>query len=197
MQNDAPNQEVDQSINALRYEERDADDVPTGRSATFAGVEFEPLGYADLVGQKLDGRVAIPLRWTDAYVLESTIPEITLEGVASGNSLLESNCSTRTVGLVKGGWLPSGLALRAGMVVLPDRCTITELAGRFHNGAKAAARGRDFLDFFEGKPVRINPVFYASEGYQRKQPSPEHVEEQTTPPKTPITRWLTCARWRY
>ncbi|MCF1444772.1 hypothetical protein ACI2VK_24710 [Ralstonia nicotianae] len=178
MQNDAPNQESDQSISILRYEEQGADGVPTGRSATFAGVEFQPLGYADLLGQKLVGRVLIPLRWTGAHVLESTIPEITVEGVASGNSLLESNYSTKTIGLVNGGWLPSGLALRGGMVVFPDRCTITELAGRFHGGVKSDERGDDFLDIFGSKPIRINPAFYALEGNRRKQPSPEDVEEQ-------------------
>lgn len=178
MQNDEQNQEADQSISVLRYEEQDAGGVPTGRSATFAGVEFEPLGYADLLNKKLEGRVSIPLRWTDARVLESTMPEITVDEVASGNSLLESNFSTKSIGLVRGGWLPSGLALRAGMVVFPDRCTITELAGRFFGGVKSDQRGDDFLDIFEGKPIRINPAFYALEGNRRKQPSPEHVEEQ-------------------
>lgn len=62
--------------------------------------------------------------------------------------------------------------------MFPDRCTITELAGRFHGGVKSDERGDDFLDIFGSKPIRINPAFYALEGNRRKQPSPEDVEEQ-------------------
>ena len=90
---------------------------PTGRSASFLGVEFQALQYSDLIHQKLE-KVAIPLRWNDARVLESTISEITIEKFASGNAVLESTYSSRTIGLVKGGWLPSGLALQEGMVVM-------------------------------------------------------------------------------
>lgn len=150
---------------------------PTGRSASFLGVEFQALQYSDLIHQKLE-KVAIPLRWNDVRVLESTIPEITIEKFASGNAVLESTYSSRTIGLVKGGWLPSGLALQEGMVVMPDRCTITELIGRFLDGKKTESANDDFLDFFADQHIRINPLLFALEGNLRKNPPPDVVEQQ-------------------
>lgn len=150
---------------------------PTGREASFLGVKFQALQYSDLIHQKLE-KVAIPLRWNDARVLESTIPEITVEKFASGNAVLESAYSSRTIGLVKGGWLPSGLALQEGMVVMLDRCTITELIGRFLAGKKTESANDDFLDFFADQHIRINPLLFALEGNQRKNPTPDVVEQQ-------------------
>jgi hypothetical protein len=150
---------------------------PTGRSASFLGVEFQALQYSDLIHQKLE-KVAIPLRWNGARVLESTFPEITVEKVASGNAVLESTYSSRTIGLVRGGWLPSGLALQEGMVVMPDRCTITELIGRFFDGKKTESANDDFLDFFADQHIRINPLLFALEGNRRKNPTPDVVEQQ-------------------
>lgn len=150
---------------------------PTGRSASFLGVEFQALQYSDLIHQKLE-KVAIPLRWNDVRVLESTISEIAVEKFASGNAVLESTYSSRTIGLVKGGWLPSGLALQEGMVVMPDRCTITELIGRFLNGKKTESANDDFLDFFADQHIRVNPLLFALEGNLRKNPTPDVVEQQ-------------------
>lgn len=178
MPNETPNKKTEQLSGVLRYEEQDGTGVPTGRSAAFVGVEFQPLGYADLINKKLGDKVVIPLSWTDARVLESTIPELKVDAVASGNCQLESDYSTKTIGLVKGGWLPSRLALRDNMVALLDRCTITELAGRFRGGVKARDGDKDFLDFFADERVRINPLLCVLEGSRRERPSPEHVEEQ-------------------
>jgi len=162
----------------LRYEEvSEVTGKPTGRSASFLGVEFQALQYSDLIHQKLE-KVAIPLRWNDARVLESTIPEITVDQFASGNAVLESTYSSRTIGLVKGGWLPSGLALQNGMIVMPDRCTITELIGRFLDGNKTRSANNDFLDLFADQYIRINPLLFALEGNQRKNPTPDVVEQQ-------------------
>lgn len=151
--------------------------MPTGRSASFLGVELQALQYTDLIHQTLE-KIAIPLRWKNARVLESTIPEITLEEFASGNAVLESVYSSRTIGLVKGGWLPSGLALQEGMIVMPDRCTITELFGRFLDGKKTEGANDDFLDFFGDQHIRINPLLFVLEGNERKNPSPTVVEQQ-------------------
>lgn len=162
----------------LKYIEVDPAGAPTGRSATFVGVEFQPLRYADLLDKRLGDKVVIPLIWKDARVLESTIPEITVDEIASGNSVLESVYSTRAIGLVRGGWLPSWLAHRDNMVVLLDRCTVSELVSRFRGGEKTKDDDHDFLDFFQGERVRINPLLYALEGNRRESPSPEFVEEQ-------------------
>lgn len=150
---------------------------PTGRSASFLGVEFQALQYSDLIDQKLD-KVVIPLRWKNARVLESTIPEITVDTFAGGSTVLESNYSSKTIGLVKGGWLPSGLALQDDMIVMPDRCTISELFGRFRDGKKTDGANDDFLDLFAGQRVRINPLLFALEGNLKKNPTPEAVEQQ-------------------
>lgn len=151
--------------------------TPTGRSASFLGVEFQALQYSDLIHQTLE-KIAIPLCWKDSRVLESTIPEIIVEKFASGNIVLESTYSSRTIGLVKEGWLPAGLALQEEMVVMPDRCTITELIGRFLDGKKTESANNDFLDFFADKHIRINPLLFVLEGNQRKTPTPEVVEQQ-------------------
>lgn len=162
----------------LAYEEMDESGLPTGRRAAFAGVEFTPLHYADLIDKKLTDKVVVPLNWTRAKVIESNIPEIQLDGVASGNTTIESFYTSKAIGLVKGGWLPSGLAVRQDMIVLPDRCTITELKGRFLHGAKRNSDDKDFLDFFEGDGIRINPLLFALEGNLRRNPTPHEIQQQ-------------------
>lgn len=162
----------------LAYEEMDEAGLPTGRRMAFAGVEFTPLQYADLIDKKLTDKVVVPLNWTRAKVIESNIPEIQLDGVASGNASIESFYTSKTIGLVKGGWLPSGLAVRQDMIVLPDRCTITELKGRFLHGVKRKADDKDFLDFFAGDGIRINPLLFALEGNLRRNPTPYEIQQQ-------------------
>ncbi len=120
----------------LRFEEYDSAGAPTGRGATFVGVEFHGLKYADLIDHKLNTPINIPLRWTNARVVESDLEGVSPEDVASVNTSLESPYSSRTIGLVQDGWLPSGMALQDNMVVMPDRCTFSELSGRFRDGAK-------------------------------------------------------------
>lgn len=162
----------------LRYEETDeATGEPTGRSVSLSGVEFQALQYSDLINLKLN-KVVIPLRWEDARVLDSTIPEITIGKIANGHATLESLYSSKTIGLVKGGWLPSGLALQNDMIVMPDRCTISELFSRFRDGKKLDGASEDFLDFFADKHIRINPLLFALEGNLKKNPTPEVVEQQ-------------------
>ncbi len=162
----------------LAYEEVDDSGAPTGRRAAFAGVEFTPLGFVDLVDTKLGDKVVIPLNWEHAKVVESSIPEIKLDRFASGHASLESTYTSRAIGLVRGGWLPSGLAVREDMIVLPDRCTISELKGRFRDGVKKNEDDKDFLDFFEGEGIRINPLLYALEGNLRRNPTPEQIQQQ-------------------
>lgn len=162
----------------LAYVELDESGVATGRRVAFAGVEFTPLGYADLRSTKLGNKVVIPLNWSRAKVVDSNIAEIVLDQFASGNATLESAYTLKAIGLVKGGWLPSGLAVRQDMIVLPDRCTITELKGRFRGGVKKNREDKDFLDFFEGDGIRINPLLYALEGNLRRNPTPDQIRQQ-------------------
>lgn len=152
--------------------------MPTGRGATFLGVEFYGLQYADLINHKLNTPVRVPLRWTHARLAESNIDGIPAENVISASAFLESPYSSRTIGLVRDGWLPSGIALQTNMVVLPDRCTITELKGRFRDGVKTTETDKDFLDLFAGSAVRINPLLFALEGNVRSNPPPDVIEQQ-------------------
>ncbi|MBP0633453.1 hypothetical protein [Cupriavidus sp. AcVe19-1a] len=162
----------------LRYEEHDESGTATGRGASIVGVEFAPRHYADLAHVKLNQPLTIPLNWRHARILQSNIPGFDVESVADGQMTVESPFSVRTLGLVPGGWLPAGLALRANMTVLLDRCTISELAGRFRDGRKTKPADQDFLDLFAGQRVRINPLLFALEGNTGQAPTPELVVQQ-------------------
>ena len=132
-------------ITTLKYVEIDEKtNEPTGRSVSFRDVDFQALQYSDLLSRKLNNKVNIPLIWKDAKIIESNIPEITVDEFASGSTTLESTYSAKTIGLVNGGWLPSGLALQNRMIVLPDRCTVSELVGRFTDGKKKNSHDEDF-----------------------------------------------------
>lgn len=160
------------------FQEHDKNKNPTGRSASFTGVEFTPLLYVDLVDKKLVDKAIIPLNWKNAKVVQSNIPEISVDQFASGNATLESVYTSKAIGLIKGGWLPSGLAIGSDMIVMPDRCTVSELRGRFRGGIKKNPSDKDFLDFFSEGRIRINPLLYALEGNLRMTPTPDQIEQQ-------------------
>lgn len=159
------------------YRELDVDGVATGREVSVCGGKFDPLGYSDLVNHRLRDQVTVSLRFEGAKVISSTISQISVDASASMSFRLNSNRATETIGLVRGGWLPSGLALQPGMVILPDRCTVKEIRSRFQNGAKKA-RTDDFLDLLVDAEVSINPALVALEGNLRSLPTPEVIEQQ-------------------
>lgn len=161
----------------LIFREQDEFGKPTGRSATFEGGEIQPLGYEDLEKIKLDGPIVFPLRVTGARVVESNYPDLPITSEGAVKAPLESHYASKAIGLLRGGWLPSGLAWREGMMVLPDRCTIKDIAARYRAGVKRFT-GDDFLDIFQGKAVQINPGLFAMEGNERGIPTPEQVVEQ-------------------
>jgi hypothetical protein len=164
--------------NKLKFEETDDTGNPKGRQVVFSGVEFSPLQYADLIGMKLSDKAVIPMNWKRARILESNIPGITVGGFAAGHATLESSHTSKSIGLVRGGWLPSGLALKADMIVLPDRCIISELKGRFLNGVKKKKEDKDFLDIFSDNSIRVNPLLYALESNLRYNPTPAVIKQQ-------------------
>lgn len=182
-----------QSVPMLRIKETDSAGNPTGHVATFAGVEFQGLQYDDLINHTLGTRVKVPLRWTNARVVESNFDGINVGEFASVNTTLESPYSSRTIGLVRDGWLPSGLAFQDDMVVMPDKCTVCDLLGRFRDGAKTRAADKDFLDLIADRPIRINPLLYALEGNVRENPSPEVIEQQLEEACTKIAAALPLA----
>jgi hypothetical protein len=166
------------SERVMTYQEVDESGVPTGRSATFADLKFRGLGYADLIEHTLGTPLTMPLRLANAWVVESNLEGLALEAQASVSAVLNSPYSSRTLGLVRDGWLPSGIAFNDSMVVLPDRCVFTELAGRFRAGEKTKLEDKDFLDFLTGHPVRINPLLYVLEGNLKKNPDYASIEHQ-------------------
>ena len=163
----------------LRYEQTDpATGAATGFGATFQGVEFKALQYVDLVNQKLNQNIQIPLSWEHAKVIESDFPDVAVGTHTPCHMKFESLYSSKTIGLVKGGWLPSGMALQDDMIVLPDRCTISDLLGRFHNGQKKNTEDLDFADLFGDSSFRINPLLYVLEGNVMANPTSAVIEKQ-------------------
>jgi len=155
------------------------DHAQTEREFSVVGTKLQPLSYSDLVNLRLGSNVTVPLNFENAKIISSSIPEIGVDKFASVSvsARLSSTYTSRTIGLVKGGWLPSGLAHQAGMVVLPDRCTVTELKARFRNGLKKKD-DNDFLDLFADKEVAINPALYALEGNMRLPPTEQVIAQQ-------------------
>jgi hypothetical protein len=162
----------------MRFEEHDDAMVPTGRSASFSNVEFLPLGYDELFGKKSAEKIVVPLEWKGAKIIESNIPNVNINHVASGNMTLESHFTSKAIGLVRGGWLPSGLGVKGDMTIMPDRCTLADLKARFIGGVKKVEGDNDFLDLFVGPGIRINPLLYALEGNLRRNPTLAEVEAQ-------------------
>lgn len=160
------------------YQEVDESGVATGRSATFADIEFRGLGYADLIGHTLGTPLVMPLRLVNARVVESNLLDLSLETQVSVSAVLDSPYSSRALGLVRDGWLPSGIAFSDSMIVLPDRCVFSELAGRFRAGEKTKLEDKDFLDFLIGRKVRINPLLYVLEGNLKRNPDDASIEHQ-------------------
>lgn len=178
MENNVFNSVIELNGNVLKFIEiNDETGAPSGRSMSLVGIQFKALDYATLINQSHD-KVAIPLRWDNAQVIESTIPNINIEQFIGGYAALETHYSSRTIGLVKGGWLPAGLALEDEMILIPDRCTISELISRYKNGNIKHGKKEDFSDLFLNRTIRINPLLFALEGNAKKNPPPDLVKQQ-------------------
>ncbi|MGY8666181.1 hypothetical protein Q3C01_28050 [Bradyrhizobium sp. UFLA05-109] len=153
-------------------------ELETGRRAVFTNVKLVPLSYADLVNAANGDRLIIPLNWQHAEVVRSEIPGIEPGQIASVSTSLETDFKSKGIGLVAGGWLPSGLAVTAGMTVLLDRCIVVDLVGRFRNGEKKRIQDKDFLDLFNQTGLRINPVLYTFEGKAQDNPTLAVMRDQ-------------------
>jgi hypothetical protein len=148
------------------------------RSISFVGIELMPLDYRQLADAWLHLPVTVPLDWRKAKVLETDIVGVDVGAVAKGNAVLESIFSSTTIGLIRGGWLPSGLAVtHPGMTILPDRNVIGQIRARYEDGTVTAGN-RDFLDILADQEVRINPLLYAIEGNGRGIPVCSTVKAQ-------------------
>lgn len=148
------------------------------RTIAFTDVDIRPLSYDQLATTKLHQSVTVPLEMSNGRVVDTDIDGVDTSRYANFRMTLESPFTSKAISLVRGGWLPSGLAAhRAKTIVLVDRNVVTEIVSRFAGGSR---RGRepDFLDIFGDQHVRINPLLYAMEGNTRCEPGPELVAAQ-------------------
>jgi hypothetical protein len=148
-----------------------------GSDITFTGTDIRPLGYRELFEAKLHENLTIPVEVQNSNLLSSNINGLADDQAYTVNFTLESRLTSRAVGLVKGGWLPSAFAASyLDAIILLDRNIVTEIVGRFDDGKLVGAQP-DFLDLFANRPVKINPILYAMEGNGRSIPEPQHVRD--------------------
>lgn len=145
---------------ALTYIEEESQ-----RTLSLSEGEIQPLGFDNLVGLlgKLEQPISFPLRLSNARVGDSEFDGIDSSQLHTVSATLNSTHGSTILALVKGGWLPSGLAL-GDALLLPDRCTVGAIRSRFVAGKVKPGKPDDFLDFAADRPLRINPLLYAMEG---------------------------------
>ncbi|MGM9480286.1 hypothetical protein ACS5PN_03740 [Roseateles sp. NT4] len=135
------------------------------------------MGFAALAERTLGRASPLTLKLLGAEVVESSMDEVPKGDSGTWDTTFSTDLTMRHIGLVRGGWLPAGLALEAGSVIMIDRCTLTDLKGRFKQGASGQA-GRDFVDWLNDPDARLNPVLLALEGNQREFPSRADIQAQ-------------------
>jgi hypothetical protein len=146
-----------------------------GREVHFTDLKFTPLGYGHLASAKLDQPIVIPIVGRGTIVGGDGDPA-EIGKVGSFRFELQSRYASKSIGLVKGGWLPSALALEDDAIVLPDRCVVAELDRRLKNGEpKDGSRG-DFIDLFADSTIRINPALFALEGDDKQHATAESAQ---------------------
>jgi hypothetical protein len=160
------------------YKEQERPDGGAPRTLAFTDVDIRPRTYEELASAKLHAGVTIPLEMYNGRIVDTDVEGIDASQYAHITSTLVSPFTSKAIGLVRGGWLPSALAAtRETAVILPDRNIITEIAGRFDGGSRVG-REPDFLDLFENDPIRINPMLFAMEGNGRELPTPDTARAQ-------------------
>ena len=158
--------------------ELEGSDGTPARTIGFTDVDIAPLTFDELRAAKLHQNLAIRLEMYNGTVVDTDIEGVNTSRYANIKTVLESPFTSRVIGLIRGGWLPSALAAhRASTTLLVDRNVVTEIVSRFEGGAKKA-RDPDFVDMFADEPVRINPLLYALEGNARAIPGAELVAAQ-------------------
>ncbi|MER9692026.1 hypothetical protein NKJ16_08820 [Mesorhizobium sp. M0179] len=149
-----------------------AEDGRDGREVQFADFKFEPLGYEILANAKLDQPVVIPFVGRGT-IIGGDVEAADIGRVGSFRAELQSRYASKSIGLVKGGWLPSAIAIADDSIVLPDRCVVAELDKRLLGGVARNGTQGDFIDLFADSAVRINPALFALEGHDREHPTAE------------------------
>ncbi|MDZ4372203.1 MAG: hypothetical protein U1C74_12365 [Phenylobacterium sp.] len=163
-------------------------DGPPARFS-FESVRPQPLGYDALVAARPSALVDIPIEWRDATVLATNVDDLDTSLPCRVTARLQSPFTSRAIGLVKGGWLPSFLAtLDSNTTILLDRNVVSEIVARF-DGGLLKGRDPDFIDLFANYQVRLNPMPFVMEGNQKRNPSALEVRDQLEE----VTRKLAAA----
>ncbi|NSY14764.1 hypothetical protein [Agrobacterium vitis] len=147
------------------------------RELAFTDITFSPLGYEALRTAKLHQQIEIPLSGRGA-ILSSDVAEIDAGQTAKFGATLESQFTSKAIGLVKGGWLPSMLAAIDDTIVLPDRCVVAQLSARLKDGVTKPEADKDFIDLFADTVIRINPMLFVLEGDGGQNATPETIGKQ-------------------
>ncbi len=159
----------------LRVREEARPDGSLAREIEFSDVVFDPLGYAELHEAILHGPLHIPLHGR-GKVVSSNIKGVEVGQDGRFTTKLESRFTSKSIGLVRGGWLPSAMALKDNSIVFPDRCVVAELNNRLRGGLSKPDADPDFIDLFADSAIRINPLLFVLEGDRGQNPEPETIE---------------------
>ncbi|HEY0164947.1 MAG TPA: hypothetical protein VGB39_06205, partial [Sphingomicrobium sp.] len=163
----------------LVIKELDAGDGKSARTLGLTEVAFQPLDYATLADARLHEGTIIPIAIKSALVVETDIEGLPIGSRVNLKTTLDSPFTSRAIGLVSGGWLPSGLVKNDNrMTMLVDRNIVSEILGRFGGDKKRSRQSRDFLDMFADEPVRINPMLHIMEGNGRRPPTELEAREE-------------------
>ena len=149
------------------------------RTLSFANPQVQPLDFATLQCAKIHRPVTIPLVWRGGTLIDTTIEGRTPGETVNASATLESPFTSKAIGLVKGGWLPSAFAVMyQKTTVLVDRNVVSQITSRFENGKRRGKQEPDFIDLFADQPIRINPLLFVLEGNRRTIPTPDEAAAQ-------------------
>lgn len=159
----------------IRYIEHEIQLDGTQRTFAITDFDVQPLDYDCLAGAIRRPDVNIPLQIWNGKIVDRNFGDTSVKLYLNAFSPeLDSHFTSKAIGLVRGGWLPSALAAtRDNSAVILDRNVIGTITHYLEAGAP---RGRkpDFLELFAGRPILISPVICALEGNGRC--LPDHVD---------------------
>jgi hypothetical protein len=165
--------------NVLTFQELEFNGKAPGRTIALTGYHVVPLGFETLRRVKLHEPIHIELDLTNATVAKTDVVGLDVGKRVRVTSFLESRYTAKAIGLVPGGWLPSGLALQTNSIVIPDRNILAALKAMFEGGStKTSHTAKDFLELFADQPVRVSSILFALEGNKRTLPSDMEAIDQ-------------------
>jgi hypothetical protein len=131
----------------LKVQELDTEGGKPARNVTLKDLAFEPLGFTDLRGAILHRPTRFPFAGTGTIIDEPN-------GGQRGRfrMMLKSRFTSKAIGLVKGGWLPSGMALEDDSIMMPDRCVVAQLNARLRGGTTRLAQNPTSLIYLLTAP---------------------------------------------